>query len=76
VSKPLKVLVIEPGNGSHWLSGAVFVDRFGKPNHRGRSVQGSVWAYDGGWNMPDDYHGQYETYTTPRRLILKIEEMP
>jgi hypothetical protein len=28
--------------------------------------------YDGGWNMPDDYMGHWESYTTPRKLIRKI----
>ena len=69
----MNVLVIEPGNGSLWLSDAVFVDRFGKPNPRGRFVAGTVWSYDGGWNMPDDYMGQPEGYWTHRRYILKIE---
>jgi hypothetical protein len=68
----VNVLCIEPGHGSSWLSSAEFVDRVGKPNPRGRFVRGDVWTYDGGWNMPDDYHGQYETVTYPRRWILKI----
>ena len=69
----MNVLVIEPGCGSHWLSHALYVDRFGNPNPRGRFVTGDVWCYDGGWNMPDDYHGQWEAYTTYRRFILKVE---
>ena len=69
----MNVLVIDPGHGSHWLSNAVYVDRSGKPNPRGWFVRGDVWVYDGGWNMPDDYRGQYESYTTPRKLIRKIE---
>jgi hypothetical protein len=36
-------------------------------------VQGDAWVYDGGWNMPDDYQGQYELMTFPRKLVLKIE---
>lgn len=72
----MNVLVIEPGNGSHWLSNAVFVDRYGKPNPLGRFVTGLVWSYNGGWNMPDDYQGQYEAYTTHRKLIRKVEEHP
>ena len=69
----MNVLVIEPGHGSHWLTNAIFVDRFGEPNPRGRFVTGDSWTYDGGWNMPDDYMGQNEPYTTYRRFILKIE---
>lgn len=69
----MNVLVIEPGNGSVWLTHAVYVDRFGKPNPRGRFVTGLTWVYDGGWNMPDDYQGQYESYTTHRRRIRKVE---
>ena len=72
----MEVLVIEPGHGSVWLRNAIYVDRFGKPNPRGRFVTGNVWSYDGGWNMPDDYMGQLEGYTTPRRLILKVARMP
>lgn len=70
----MNVLVIEPGNGSHWLTSAVYVDRFGKPNPRGRFVLGDSWEYDGGWNMPDDYRSQNEPYMTPRKMILKVEE--
>jgi len=69
----MNVLVIEPGHGSVWLTHAAYVDRFGKPNPRGRFVCGDTWVYDGGWNMPDDYRGQYETMRFPRRLILKVE---
>ena len=69
----MNVLVIEPGNGSRWLSHAYFVDRFGNPNARGKFVAGDVWAGDGGWNMPDDYQGQWEAYMTHRRFILKVE---
>ena len=72
----MNVLVIEPGHGSHWLEHAEYVDRFGNVNPRGRFVQGDVWGYDGGWNMPDDYRGQYESYTTYRKFILKIEAAP
>jgi len=68
----MEVLVIEPGHGSTWLSNAVYIDRNGNPNPRGRFVEGLVWAYDGGWNMPDDYQGQYEGYRTRRRFILKV----
>lgn len=67
----MHVLVIEPGHGSHWLINAVIVDRNGNPNPRGRFVLGNEWAYDGGWNMPDDYKGQWESYFTPRKFILK-----
>ena len=73
MSGQMNVLVIEPGHGSHWLMNAVYVDRFGLPNPRGRFVYGLTWEYDGGWNMPDDYMGQYEPYTTYRRFILKVE---
>lgn len=59
----MNVLVIEPGHGSTWLTSAVFVDRFGKPNQRGRFVSG----------MPDDYRGQSISLTYPRKFILKIE---
>lgn len=69
----MNVLVIEPGHGSLWLEDAVFVDRNGKPNPRGRFVCGRAWEYDGGWNMPDDYQGQPITMTYPRRFILKVE---
>ena len=72
----MEVLVIEPGHGSVWVQNAVYVDRFGKPTSRGRFVTGNVWAYDGGWNMPDDYQGQWESYTTRRRLILKVARPP
>lgn len=72
----MNVLVIEPGNGSVWLCHAMYVDRFGKPNPRGRFVAGDVWTYDGGWNMPDDYQGQWEPYMTHRRRILKVEDTP
>lgn len=68
----VNVLVIEPGHGSTWLSGAVFVDRFDKPNPRGRFVRGTTWEYDGGWNMPDDYQGQPVVRCYPRRFILKV----
>lgn len=69
----MNVLVIEPGHGSHWLMNAIYVDRFGRPNPRGRFVLGDTWEYDGAWNMPDDYMGQYEPYTTYRKLIRKVE---
>jgi hypothetical protein len=69
----MNVLIIWPGHGSEWLIDAVFVDRFGKLNSRGRFVHGKSWEYDGGWNMPDDYRGQYMPVTVPRRWILKIE---
>lgn len=69
----MNVLVIEPGHGSMWLTDAYYIDRFGRPNPRGRWVQGSVWVYDGGWNMPDDYRGQTESYAAPRKFILKVE---
>lgn len=69
-----RLLVIEPGHGSHWLSDAYYVDRFGKINPRGRFVTGNVWGYDGSWNMPEDYSGQWESYTTRRHLIIKIEQ--
>ena len=69
----MNVLVIEPGNGSLWLTHAEYVDRSGRPNPRGRFVAGWAWGYDGPWNMPDDYLGQYEWYTTHRRRILKVE---
>lgn len=72
----MNVLVIEPGNGSVWLERAVYVDRFGNPNSRGRYVAGTVWEYDGGWNMPDDYTGHPEGYMTRRRFILKVEGLP
>lgn len=72
----MNVLVIEPGNGSLWLHNAQYIDRYGNPNPRGRFVQGCVWAYDGGWNMPDDYMGQWEYYGTRRRFILKVEREP
>ena len=70
----MDALVIEPGHGSQWLTNAVYVDRYGKPNPRGRFVTGSAWEYDGGWNMPDDYQGQSVPYTTYRKFILKVEE--
>lgn len=69
----MNVLVIEPGHGSVWLHNAEFVDRFGNPNQRGRWVRGFAWTYDGGWNMPDDYRGQWEPYGAPRKFILKVE---
>jgi len=68
----MNVLVIEPGYGSFWLDRAVYVDRSGKPNPRGRFVTGSTWDYDGGWNTPDDYRGQYIIVTYPRKWILKV----
>lgn len=70
----MNVLVIEPGHGSHWLEHAIYVDRHGSPNLRGRFVAGGVWTYDGGWNMPDDYRGQWEPYMTYRKFILKVEK--
>lgn len=70
----MNVLVINPGHGSFWMDGAEYVDRYGKPNPRGRCVRGRVWSFDGRWNMPDDYMGQYETETWPRRLVLKVED--
>jgi hypothetical protein len=69
----VNVLVIEPGHGSHWLQHAYYVDRYGNPNPLGRFVRGDTWEYDGAWNMPDDYSGQWEPYTTYRKFILKIE---
>lgn len=70
----MNVLVIEPGHGSVWVMNAAYVDRFGRPNVRGRFVTGTIWEYSGSWNMPDDYRGHYEAYTTRRRLILKVEK--
>jgi hypothetical protein len=70
----MNVLVIEPGHGSLWLTDATYVDRFGKSNPRGRYVCGRGWEYDGGWNMPDDYRGQYITLTYPRRWVLKVDK--
>lgn len=70
----MDALVIQPGHGSEWLTDAVIVDRFGKPNPRGRFVQGSAWEYDGGWNMPDDYRGQAIRIIVPRKWILKVED--
>jgi hypothetical protein len=70
------VLVIDPGHGSYWLTRARYVDRFGSPNPRGRYVEGLVWYYDGGWNMPDDYRGEWLPVIVPRRYVLKIEAEP
>lgn len=72
----MNVLVIEPGHGSMWLEHAYFVKADGTPSSRGRFVRGDVWVYDGGWNMPDDYRGQYEPVTFPRSLILKVSPEP
>ena len=69
----MNVLVIEPGHGSVWLHHAKYVTADGRTSARGQFVTGSVWAYDGGWNMPDDYQGQWEPYTTLRRFVLKVE---
>jgi hypothetical protein len=69
----MDVLVIEPGHGSVWLTNAQFVRADGEPSSRGRYVRGMAWTYDGGWNMPDDYLGQYEVMTFPRKLILKVD---
>lgn len=69
----MDVLVIVPGHGSEWLTDAVYVDRFGQPNPRGRFVSGSGWEYDGGWNMPDDYRGQPIRLTYPRRWVLRAD---
>ena len=69
----MNVLVIEPGHGSLWLSDAAYVDRYGQLNPRGRFVSGVAWVADGGWNMPEDYRGYYEQYTTPRKMILKVD---
>lgn len=68
----MNALVIEPGHGSTWMTDAVFVDRFGRVNPRGRFVQGFVWD-EPGWNMPDDYQGMDIIMTYPRRFILKVE---
>lgn len=70
----MNVLVIQPGRGSEWWTDAVWVDRFLRPNPRGRFVQGSAWEYDGGWNMPDDYRGMAITVWAPRKWVLKVEE--
>jgi hypothetical protein len=70
----MNVLVIEPGHGSAWLTHAVYVDRHGKMNARGRSVRGMYWEYNGGSNMPDDYRGEDIPLTYPRKFILKTEE--
>jgi len=70
----MDVLVIMPGHGSEWLTDAVYVDRYGKPNPRGRFVRGSGWEDDGGWNMPDDYQGMAVPVMVPRKWILKVTE--
>ncbi len=72
----MNVLVIEPGHGSVWLTNAKYVKRDGTPSNRGRFVSGFAWVYDGGWNMPEDYRGQYELMTFPRRLVLRVEKLP
>ena len=69
----MNVLVVVPGHGSEWLVDAVFVRADGTPSRRGRSVRGKAWTYDGGWNMPDDYRGQYETVWVPRRWVRRVE---
>jgi len=69
----MNALVIEPGHGSTWLTRAEFVRSDGTPSVRGRYVRGLAWVYDGGWNMPDDYRGQYESVTVPRRWVLKLD---
>lgn len=69
----MNVLVIEPGHGSLWIEDAVYVDRFRKPNPRGRFVSGTVWEHEGGWNIPEGGFDYPETVTYPRKLILKVE---
>lgn len=71
----MNVLVIEPGNGSFWLEGATYVDRFGQPNPRGRFVRGKAWEHEGGWNIPEGGFDYPVTLTYPRKWILKIEEI-
>ena len=68
----MDVLVIDPGHGSLWLEGAVYVDRLGKPNPRGRFVQGTNWYHESGWNIPEGGINIPETMTYPRRWILKV----
>ena len=69
----MNVLVIEPGNGSLWLEDAVFVDRMGQPNPRGRFVMGTNWYHDSGPYLPDGGINIPETMTYPRKWILKVE---
>lgn len=69
----MNVLVIIPGKGSEWIMDATYVDRDGNKNPKGRFVRGGAWEYDGGWNMPDDYHGQTVQVTYPRKWVLKVE---
>ncbi len=56
----MDVLVAEPVHGSIWLTDAVYVDRHGKPNPRGRFVRGR-------------YQGHPLTLTCPRRWVLVVE---
>ena len=69
----MNVLVIEPGHGSLWLTDAKYVDRYGKPNPRGRFVRGTNWYHDGGPFLPDGGLDVPETIVYPRRFILKVE---
>ena len=72
----MNVLVIEPGHGSLWLTDAKYVDRYGKPNPRGRFVRGTNWYHDGGPFLPDGGLDVPETMVYPRRFILKVESAP
>ena len=49
------------------------VDRYGKPNPRGRFVRGTNWYHDGGPFLPDGGLDVPETMVYPRRFILKVE---
>ena len=70
----MDVHVIEPGHGSFWLEDAVFVERMGNPNPRGRFVRGTVWSYENGPLDPDGGINIPETLTYPRHYVLRIEE--
>lgn len=58
------VLVNHPYFGSVWLS---------KAYHSGELVVGEVWERGSGWNMPEDYSGEWTTMNFPLTCIRKVE---
>jgi hypothetical protein len=63
----MRVLVIEPGNGSVWLNNA---------EYNGDFVVGEAWddSQRGSPLLPDDYFGEPLTMNFPRSLILRVED--
>lgn len=75
-ARRVNVLVFIPGIGSVWFEKAYRCRADGALSPRGHFVRGQVWGYDGGWNMPDDYQGQYEPMWAPWKWVRKVEHEP